>query len=139
MRIALFCATRRGQRFLQKLHELRPEADLLVFSFAEEPWEPPFLDDIRRLTLDCGGQFFEAKQVGAARWADLWESTPVDLMLAVSWRYIIPPRVYERARLGAYVFHDSLLPEYRGFSPTVWAMINGEDHTGVTLLAPANT
>lgn len=25
------------------------------------------------------------------------------------------------------------LPEYRGFSPTVWAIINGEDHTGVTL------
>ncbi|MGV2436890.1 MAG UNVERIFIED_CONTAM: hypothetical protein LVT10_20020 [Anaerolineae bacterium] len=31
------------------------------------------------------------------------------------------------------MFHDSLLPAYRGFSPTVWAIINGEDHTGVSL------
>lgn len=29
--------------------------------------------------------------------------------------------------------HDSLLPEYRGFSPLNWAIINGEDHTGVSL------
>jgi methionyl-tRNA formyltransferase len=67
----------------------------------------------------------------------VWANNPVDLMFAVSWRYIIPEKVYERARLGAYVFHDSLLPEYRGFSPTVWAIINGEDHTGVTLLEMA--
>lgn len=137
MRIALFCATRRGYRFLQTLHDLMPDAELCVFSFREERWEPPFLDDIRRLTLECGGQFYESKQVGAPRWDEVWANNPVDLMFAVSWRYIIPEKVYERARLGAYVFHDSLLPEYRGFSPTVWAIINGEDHTGVTLLEMA--
>ena len=137
MRIALFCATRRGYRFLQTLHNLLPDADLCVFSFKEERWEPAFLEDIRRLTLDCGGQFYESKQVGAPRWDELWEMAPVDLMFAVSWRYIIPAQVYQRARLGAYVFHDSLLPEYRGFSPTVWAIINGEDHTGATLLEMA--
>ena len=134
MRIAVFCATRRGYRFLEKLRALLPDADLLVFSFREEPWEPPFLDNIRQLTVEYGGDFYESKQVGAARWADLWNETPIDLMFAVSWRYIIPAAVYEQARLGAYVFHDSLLPDYRGFSPTVWAIINGQNHTGVTLL-----
>lgn len=138
MRVALFIATRRGIQFLHKLRALLPDADLLVFSFEEDPWEPPFLEDIRRLTLDYGGQFHQSRQVGAARWQPLWESQPIDLMFAVSWRYIIPPHVYQRARLGAYVFHDSLLPAYRGFSPTVWAMINGEDHTGVTLLEMAD-
>lgn len=138
MRIAVFCATRRGYRFLEKLRALLPDADLLVFSFREEPWEPPFLDNIRQLTVEYGGDFYESKQVGAARWADLWNETPIDLMFAVSWRYIIPAAVYEQARLGAYVFHDSLLPDYRGFSPTVWAIINGQNHTGVTLLEMVN-
>jgi methionyl-tRNA formyltransferase len=59
----------------------------------------------------------------------------VDLLVAVGWRYLVPKEVYTKARLGAYVFHDSLLPEYRGFSPTVWAIVNGEDHTGATLFA----
>src|SRR5207247_5205011 len=81
----------------------------------------------------CGGQFHEARQVGSSRWQEFWEANPVDLMLAVSWRYLIPRSVYGRARLGTFVFHDSLLPEYRGFSPTVWSIVNGEDHTGVTL------
>ncbi len=104
-----------------------------MFSFREEAHEPPFLDDLRNLTLDKGGQFFEAKNVGSARWAPFWESTPIDLMFAVSWRYMVPPDVYRRPRRGAFVFHDSLLPAYRGFAPTVWAILNGEDHTGATL------
>jgi len=133
MRIVLFCAARRGLLFLKRLAELSPGDDLIVFSFREEPWEPPFLDDIRTMTLAHGGQLFEAKQVASPSWSEFWESAKVDLLFAVGWRYLIPAAVYRRARLGAFVFHDSLLPEYRGFSPTVWAIVNGEDHTGVTL------
>jgi methionyl-tRNA formyltransferase len=48
---------------------------------------------------------------------------------------MIPRNVYSRPRLGSFVFHDSLLPNYRGFSPTVWALINGEKQTGVSLFA----
>jgi methionyl-tRNA formyltransferase len=131
------CATARGLRVLNRLAELAPDAHLSVFSFREETWEPPFLDDIRARALELGAQFHEARQVGAERWKPVWDAAPVDLLLAVNWRYIVPQSVYSRARLGAYVFHDSLLPAYAGFSPTVWAMINGEDHTGVTLLTMA--
>lgn len=133
MRIAVFCATRRGYRFVEQLAALAPQAELVVFSFREDPWEPPFLDDIERLTKQVGGAFYESKQAGSPRWSPMWDAAPPDLIFSVSWRYLIPPAVYERARLGAYVFHDSLLPAYRGFSPTVWAIINGEDHTGATL------
>lgn len=133
LRIALLCATRRGSRFLRRLHELVPQAELAVFSFPEEPWEPPFLDEIRALTIDAGGTFLEARQVGAERLRSFWEDTPIDLMFAVSWRYMVSPQIYRLPRHGTFVFHDSLLPAYRGFAPTVWAMVNGEDHTGVTL------
>ncbi len=132
MRIVLFCATERGLRCLQTLHELVPAAELLVFSFREDAWEPPFLDAIQQQATAYGAQFYEARQV--ARLTDVWEETAIDLMLAISWRNLIPASIFKRARLGAYVIHDSLLPAYRGFSPTVWAMINGEDHTGATLL-----
>jgi methionyl-tRNA formyltransferase len=63
----------------------------------------------------------------------IWAETPVDLMFLVSWRYMVSRETYERPRLGTYVFHDSVLPAYRGFAPTVWAMVNGESETGVTL------
>ncbi len=132
-RVALLCATRRGLLVLRRLVELLPDADLLVFSFREEPGEPPFLDEIRDCATAAGARFHETRNVGSTALAGLWESEPVDLLLAVSWRYMVPPRVYERARRGAFVFHDSLLPTYRGFAPTVWAIVNGEAQTGVTL------
>jgi methionyl-tRNA formyltransferase len=137
MKIVLCCATRRGVLFLERLRALAPEAELVVFSFREEPHEPPFLDDLRRLCEGGRCQLHEAKALGSDRLAAFWAETPFDLMLAVSWRYMIPRFIYERARIGAYVFHDSLLPAYRGFSPSVWAIINGEDHTGVTLFEMA--
>jgi methionyl-tRNA formyltransferase len=133
MRIVLLCATRRGLMVLERLSKLTPQAKLVVFSFREEPWEPPFLDAIREHTLKVGGTFHETRNVGADKWTAFWQEASVDLMLAVSWRYLIPPEVYRKARCGAFVFHDALLPEYRGFAPTVWAIANGEDHTGVTL------
>jgi methionyl-tRNA formyltransferase len=132
------CATKRGYLFLKKLTDMLPTAELMVFSFREESSEPPFLEDIRSLVLAKGGSFFESKRVDCPHLAQLWETTLLDLMFVVSWRYMIPASVYRLPRLGTYVFHDSLLPEYRGFSPTVWAIINGEDHTGVTLFRIAD-
>lgn len=133
MRIAVFCATARGYKFLARLSELVPDADFIVCSFPETPHEPPFLNDIRQLTEQIGGQFIETRHVGKADLLDMWRATPTDLMFAVSWRYLVPSSVYSQPKHGMFVFHDSLLPKYRGFSPTVWAIVNGETETGATL------
>lgn len=139
MRIAVCCATNRGLRFLEHLCTLVPESELVVFSFREVAWEPPFCDRIRDFTTSIGGQFFEVRSLTTPTLQSFWDSTSIDLLFAVSWRYMIPSALYRRARLGAFVFHDSLLPEYRGFSPTVWAMMNGEKQTGATLIHMAET
>jgi methionyl-tRNA formyltransferase len=134
MHIVLLCATDRGLQFLGKLVAMLPAgARLTVVSFREEPVEPPFLDAVKSAATSAGARFFETRNVAGPRMADFWASEDADLMFAVSWRYMIPVEVYERPKFGTYVFHDSLLPAYRGFAPTVWAIANGEDHTGVTL------
>lgn len=52
MRIALLCATRRGYLVLERLIQLLADfSELIVFSFREEAWEPPFLEDIRALAI----------------------------------------------------------------------------------------
>ena len=117
---------------------LVPGARLTVVSFPEEPGEPPFFEAIGALAERSGAAFREARQVGGATCADLWEQ-PLDLLFAVSWRYMVPPAVYRRPARGAYVFHDSLLPAYRGFAPTVWAIVNGERETGATLFEMTET
>src|SRR5437762_13504584 len=114
MLILVLCATYRGYVFLGKLKQLLPDAQLLVVSFPEDPWEPAYLEKIRNLTFELGGEFIETKQVGSEKLRDLWRSRDIDLIFAVNWRYMIPPNIYRDARLGSFVFHDSLLPEYRG-------------------------
>jgi methionyl-tRNA formyltransferase len=41
--------------------------------------------------------------------------------------------VLDTATRGALNLHGSLLPKYRGRSPTNWVLVNGERETGVTL------
>ena len=59
-----------------------------------------------------------------------------DMFLVVGWYHIIPKEWLEYA--PAYGLHASLLPEYSGGAPLVWAMINGEKKTGISLFKMAN-
>lgn len=63
----------------------------------------------------------------------LTQEWQADMAFIVGCRVLIPRKVYEAPRLGSLAVHDSLLPEYRGFAPLNWAILNGEKHTGVTL------
>ena len=138
LRIAAFCAGRRGLSFLARLRELAPGDELVVLSFQEEAHEPPFFEDVRALARRAGASFLEARSLEREDLAAYFRDTALDLILAVGWRYLIPHSVHARARLGAFVLHDSLLPRYRGFSPTVWALVNGEPRAGATLFRMAD-
>jgi methionyl-tRNA formyltransferase len=50
-----------------------------------------------------------------------------DLIFVVGWQYLLP---FVDSRL--ILFHDSLLPRYRGFAPTVTSLIAGDNVVGVT-------
>ena len=135
-RIVLLVATARGLRVFRAAQAAVPNADYTVVTFQEGADEPPFCEAIAEAAAAAGARFAVQRSLGHPQLGLPW-SEPQDLMLAVSWRYLVPSSVYETMSRGAYVLHDSLLPAYRGFAPTVWAMINGERETGATLLAMA--
>lgn len=54
-----------------------------------------------------------------------------DLFLVSGWYHMVPKTWRDLA--PAYGLHASLLPDYSGGAPLVWAMINGERKTGITL------
>jgi len=57
-----------------------------------------------------------------------------DLNVTVAYGRIIPREVLELPPLGSINVHPSLLPKYRGASPIVSAIVNGETETGVTIM-----
>ena len=54
-----------------------------------------------------------------------------DLFAIVAFR-ILPVTVFSLPRFGSINLHGSLLPRYRGAAPIQWALINGDEETGVT-------
>lgn len=55
-----------------------------------------------------------------------------DLVFLAGWQFLVP----DVPGAALIVFHDSLLPRYRGFSPTVSALIAGDRTIGVTAFSP---
>ena len=59
-------------------------------------------------------------------------SLNVDLFIVVAYR-ILPIKYLEIPKFGAINIHASLLPKYRGAAPIQWALMNGDELTGVSI------
>lgn len=55
-----------------------------------------------------------------------------DILLSINYLFIIEQDLIDLPRQYAINIHGSLLPKYRGRTPHVWAIINGENETGIT-------
>ncbi|MCC7030847.1 MAG: methionyl-tRNA formyltransferase, partial [Chitinophagaceae bacterium] len=58
-------------------------------------------------------------------------SYQADVQVVVAFR-MLPEMVWNMPLHGTINLHASLLPQYRGAAPINWAIIRGEQHTGVT-------
>ena len=54
-----------------------------------------------------------------------------DLFVVVAFS-ILPGKLLAIPRLGSVNLHPSLLPAYRGAAPIIWAVVNGEQETGIS-------
>jgi len=54
-----------------------------------------------------------------------------DFLIVIAFGRILPENILELPRIGPINIHASLLPKYRGPAPIQWAIINGENETGV--------
>jgi methionyl-tRNA formyltransferase len=117
---------------LDAIHRLRPDLRLTILSFREHGAEPRYFEALRARAETLKAPFHESRRGDEPEVASLWRE-PFDAALLVHWRYLIPAGRFSGAARGAFVIHDSLLPLYRGFSPTVWAIANGESRVGATL------
>lgn len=57
-----------------------------------------------------------------------------DLGVVMAYGRILPADVLSAPRLGCVNLHASLLPKLRGAAPIQWAIISGEDTTGISLM-----
>ncbi|GGG36580.1 methionyl-tRNA formyltransferase [Bizionia arctica] len=55
-----------------------------------------------------------------------------DVIASINYLFLIEEDIINHSNLLTFNIHGSLLPKYRGRTPHVWAIINGETKAGVT-------
>jgi len=57
-----------------------------------------------------------------------------DLIVVFAFRHILPKNILEIPKYGCVNIHPSLLPRWRGASPVAYAILNGDEKTGVSYM-----
>lgn len=62
------------------------------------------------------------------------EALAPELIVVAAYGRILPQDILDCPPLGCINVHSSLLPKYRGAAPINWAILNGDEETGVTIM-----
>ena len=87
--------------------------------------------DVKKYALQKGLNILQPPNLKNAQFVDELRSLNADLQIVVAFR-MLPEVVWNMPPKGTYNLHGSLLPNYRGAAPINWAIMNGEEYTGVT-------
>lgn len=77
---------------------------------------------------------YQPVKVRALEAVEKIRSTEADAIVVVAFGQIIPQSILEMKTYGCINVHGSLLPKYRGAAPIQWAVIDGEEKSGVTIM-----
>ncbi|GAA3562008.1 methionyl-tRNA formyltransferase [Amycolatopsis ultiminotia] len=133
MRVAMFGYQTWGHRTLKALLDAGHDVALVVtHPPSENAYERIWSDSVADLAQENGIRTLLRTRPDDAELQTELKAAELDLIVANNWRTWLPPEIFELPRHGTLNVHDSLLPAYAGFSPLIWALINGEPEVGVT-------
>ncbi len=134
IKVILFGMTGQGNNALKALVE-EPSINLLgVFTSKRQDAPYPYYrcEQLQDIVLRAGIPLYEGLSLKEKETHQIIEKLKPDIIVVSSFNQIIPKDVISVPKLGVINIHPSLLPKYRGATPTVWALMNGEEETGVT-------
>lgn len=87
---------------------------------------------VKECALKYNIPVYQPRRVREAQCMEELQKYNADIMVVVAFGQILPKEILEMTPYGCVNVHASLLPKYRGSAPIQWAIINGEEVTGVT-------
>ncbi len=124
----------------ESLRRLAADEGLEVLAVVTQPDRPKGRDlklqppPVKRVALELG---LRVLQPPKARSPDLLEELiglEPHLIVVAAYGQLLPKAILDLPRHGCLNVHTSLLPKYRGAAPIQWAILNGDQETGVTLM-----
>lgn len=89
---------------------------------------------IKVLAQLFGIRVYQPEKIRTEEAKALFASHNADLAVVVAYGRILPAEFLSAPKRGCINVHFSLLPLYRGAAPVTWAIINGEEKSGVTTM-----
>ncbi len=89
---------------------------------------------LRAFADEQGLNVMTPEKVGAPESVEALTALTPDLFVVVAYGQYIPSSVIQLAPNEAINVHPSLLPKYRGSAPIQWAIANGDNVTGVSII-----
>jgi methionyl-tRNA formyltransferase len=86
---------------------------------------------VKKYAVEKGLNVLQPEKLKSPQFLEELRSLSADVQVVVAFR-MLPEVVWNMPPMGTINVHASLLPQYRGAAPINWAIINGENETGVT-------
>ena len=89
---------------------------------------------VKEVAAEAGIPVLQPKKVREEAVVEELRSYHPDVIVVVAFGQLIPKSILEMPKYGCVNVHASLLPKYRGAAPSQWAVIDGEEKSGVTTM-----
>lgn len=89
---------------------------------------------VKEVAVEAGITVLQPKKVREAQVVEELRTYAPDVIVVVAFGQLIPKEILEMPKYGCVNVHASLLPKYRGAAPIQWAVIDGEEKSGVTTM-----
>ena len=89
---------------------------------------------VKQFAVERGLTVYQPARLKIDETKSLFRSHNADVAVVVAYGRILPDEFLTAPQKGCINVHFSLLPHYRGASPVNWAIVNGENETGVTTM-----
>ena len=77
---------------------------------------------------------FQPERIKNSNAPEIIKQLNPDVIVVVAYGKILPAEILNAAKFGCINVHASLLPKYRGAAPIQWAVLNGDEKSGVSIM-----
>lgn len=89
---------------------------------------------VKETAIRYGIPVFQPQKVRALECVEYLKGFQAEVCVVVAFGQILPKEILKMTPYGCINVHASLLPKYRGAAPIQWAILSGENVTGVTTM-----
>ena len=89
---------------------------------------------VKEKALELNIPVYQPEKVKNPEFVDILREINPDVIVVIAFGQILSKEILDLPKYGCINVHASLLPKYRGAAPIQWAVLDGEEKTGITTM-----